>query len=218
MGLAPVGNKMNLREEPTGKLKKVSTDFRRYRGRRYDPNFPKFVDNLFEFTKRYRIYADVVSNYARSGFTALKEFKDYVINYEPALEKKRLFQRNHYVCLEIKDRNILEGLFDTGGGFLMFQFRICDGDVGAIPEYEQKLFERRKEDISEALFDDPRTIAVIKDKWDCVGLNIMYRDTIEEKYERVLLIIAGLKESPGQDKGEGQFINKAPGSGGEGKG
>ncbi len=77
----------------------------------------------------------------------------------------------------------------------MFQFRICDGDVGTIPEHEKKIFEWHKEEISETLFDDPRTIAVVKDKWDCLGLLIIYRDTIEEKYENLLLNISRLKNA-----------------------
>jgi len=171
----------------------METAFRRYLHGRFDQdNLMNFTDNLAKFLRKYNLYVDVMSNYAENKSYGLRDYKHLVVNYDPEKDKTGFLSlRNHYICLKVEDRETLERLLKAGKGYLVFQFRICDGESGAISEEEAKFFET-KEEISEKLFDDPRIIAVIKDKWDCMGLQIVYREDIQKEYEGLLQNIANL--------------------------
>jgi hypothetical protein len=192
VGLATIPD-LSMNEIRAEKIKMLSTDFRRYRFGRNDPKFIEFIRIVFEFTKRYKLYIDVISNYAREGFFAFKEFKKYVLNFDPASEKRKFIQKNHYICFQVPDNNTLESLINQGADYLEFQFRICDGEIGPMSERDKDIFQKGRPEISELLFEDNRTMAVIKDNYDCSGLRIMFRDDIEEKYRSLLYDIANLK-------------------------
>lgn len=171
---------------------KLDSELRRYSSGAFnEAHLHALIKCLSTFMMKYKVCIDVISNIEEDGFFGLKSFAYHrIFTYaEIPTHPHRCAIKDYYICLAIDNALLLETLLRKGKEYLVFQFRVCDGIARPLTLDEQMIFETREE-INEAIFDDPLTVCVIKDRWDCIGIQLMWRDDLPKLFQDELLKIA----------------------------